>query len=94
MTSSGERRPKDFAETNELLDETRRTETKVVRLPVPLADLSRRLADRVIRAGDINGFIDVEGVRAQTVPSISTSVDCGFPPRPTITWTARSTSTS
>ena len=57
----------------------RAPETKVVRLPVPLADLARRLADRGIRAGDINGFIDVEGVRSQTVPLMSTSAACGFP---------------
>ena len=34
--------------------------TKVVRLPLPLAALAKRLEDKSLRAGDINAFIDVE----------------------------------
>ncbi|MBB3967178.1 LexA family protein [Rhizobium metallidurans] len=54
-------------------------ETKVVRLPVPLADLARRLADRGIRAGDVNAFLDVEPRLAQTVPLVGATAPCGFP---------------
>lgn len=57
----------------------RGVETKVVRLPVPLADLARRLADRGIRAGDVNAFLDVEGHLAQTVPLVGAIAACGFP---------------
>jgi DNA polymerase V len=42
--------------------------SKVVRLPVPLAVLAKRLASRTLRAGDINAFLDVAPRRAATVP--------------------------
>lgn len=54
-------------------------ETKVVRLPVPLADLARRLADRGIRAGDVNAFLDIEPRLNQTVPLVGATAPCGFP---------------
>jgi DNA polymerase V len=54
-------------------------ETRVVRLPVPVADLARRLANRGIRAGDVNAFLDVEAVRHQTVPLVGSTAPCGFP---------------
>jgi DNA polymerase V len=54
-------------------------ETKVVRLPVPLADLAKRLADRGIRAGDVNAFLDIEPVIIQTVPLVGATAPCGFP---------------
>ena len=54
-------------------------ETKVVRLPVPLADLARRLADRGIRAGDVNAFLDVDPHLVQTVPLMGATAPCGFP---------------
>lgn len=57
----------------------RGVETKVVRLPVPVADLARRLADRGIRAGDVNAFLDVEPRLAQTVPLVGATAACGFP---------------
>jgi DNA polymerase V len=49
-----------------------------VRLPVPLADLARRLAQRGIRAGDINQFLDVEPRLKQSVPLVGASASCGF----------------
>lgn len=57
----------------------RAVETRVVRLPVPVADLARRLAQRGIRAGDINGFLDVEPRLVQTVPLVGATASCGFP---------------
>lgn len=54
-------------------------ETKVVRLPVPLADLAKRLADRGIRAGDVNAFLDVDPRLVQTVPLVGATAPCGFP---------------
>ena len=54
-------------------------ETKVVRLPIPVANLARRFAAGTIRAGDINAFLDVEGVSRQTVPLMSCTASCGFP---------------
>ena len=53
--------------------------TKVVRLPLPVAALARRLAVRSLRAGDINAFLDVEARRAATVPLMATPAECGFP---------------
>jgi DNA polymerase V len=54
-------------------------ETRVVRLPVPVADLARRLATRGIRAGDVNAFLDVSGDRVQSVPLVGATAACGFP---------------
>lgn len=53
--------------------------TKVVRLPLPLAALAKRLEDKSLRAGDINAFIDVETGRSATVPLMATPAACGFP---------------
>jgi DNA polymerase V len=53
--------------------------SKVVRLPLPVAALAKRLADRSLRAGDINAFFDIEPRRAATVPLMATSAACGFP---------------
>lgn len=53
--------------------------TKVVRLPLPVASLARRLVDRSLRASDINGFLDVEARTHQTVPLVLSLVPCGFP---------------
>lgn len=57
----------------------RGTETKVVRLPVPLADLAKRLADRGIRAGDVSDFLEVVPRLVQTVPLVGGTAPCGFP---------------
>ena len=53
--------------------------TTVIRLPLPVASLARRLADRTLRAGDINAFLDVEARSAATVPLMSSPAVCGFP---------------
>src|SRR5271156_5844002 len=52
--------------------------TKVVRLPVPFADLARQFADRK-RGGDVSAFIDVEGRSALRVPMMAWSAAAGFP---------------
>ncbi len=38
--------------------------TTVVRMPLPIANLARRLAEGTLRAGDINEFLDVERARS------------------------------
>jgi DNA polymerase V len=53
--------------------------TKVVRLPLPVAVLAKRLADKTLRAGDINAFLDVEPQRAAAVPLMASPATCGFP---------------
>ncbi len=53
--------------------------SKVVRLPLPVAALAKRLAEKSLRAGDINAFFDVEPRRPATVPLMATSAACGFP---------------
>jgi DNA polymerase V len=53
--------------------------SKVVRLPLPVAALAKRLADKSLRAGDLNAFLTVDGRTAATVPLMSNSVECGFP---------------
>jgi DNA polymerase V len=54
-------------------------ETKVIRLPVRVADFARLIAARGLRAGDINGFIDLEARTKVRVPMASASVPAGFP---------------
>src|ERR1700720_1155785 len=53
--------------------------TKVVRLPLPVAALAKRLAEKSLRVGDINAFFDIEARRPGTVPLMATSAACGFP---------------
>jgi DNA polymerase V len=53
--------------------------TKVVRLPLPVATLARRLAAGSLRAGDINAFLNVEPRQAATVPLMASPAECGFP---------------
>ena len=53
--------------------------SKVVRLPLPVAALAKRLAEKSLRAGDINAFFDVEARRPATVPLMATPAECGFP---------------
>ena len=53
--------------------------TTVVRLPLPVASLAKRLAERRLRAGDINQFLDVEARTAATVPLMASQAECGFP---------------
>ena len=53
--------------------------TTVVRMPLPIANLARRLAAGTLRAGDINGVIDIDTRTSLTVPLVGASVACGFP---------------
>jgi DNA polymerase V len=53
--------------------------TKVVRPPLSVAALARRLAANSLRAGDINAFINVEAQQVATTPLTTTSAECGFP---------------
>ena len=53
--------------------------TKVVRLPLPVAALAKCLAERTLRAGNINAFLDVEARTAATVPLMASQAGCGFP---------------
>jgi DNA polymerase V len=59
--------------------ESKSPSTQVVRLPLPVATLARRLANQTLRAGDINGFLDVEARTQITVPLVGANVACGFP---------------
>jgi DNA polymerase V len=53
--------------------------SRVVRLPLPVAALAKRLADKSLRAGDINAFLDVAPQRAAAVPLMASPAACGFP---------------
>ena len=53
--------------------------SEVVRLPLPLAAIAKRMKDGSLRAGDINAFLDVSAQSAAAVPLMSTSAACGFP---------------
>jgi DNA polymerase V len=52
--------------------------TKVVRLPVPLANFARELA-AAKKSGDVAAFFSVEGRSALRVPMMAWSAACGFP---------------
>jgi DNA polymerase V len=53
--------------------------TAVIRLPLPVAALARRLSQGTLRAGDINGFLDVQPGARMTVPLAGADAKCGFP---------------
>ena len=53
--------------------------TKVVRLPVEIADLARRMAARGGSSSGIGAFLNVEARTAAEVPFVTASVACGFP---------------
>jgi DNA polymerase V len=53
--------------------------TEVVRLPLPLAVLARRLAEGTLRAGDLNAFFDVEARLQVRIPLSACEVAAGFP---------------
>jgi DNA polymerase V len=53
--------------------------TAVIRLPVPVAALARRLAQGALRAGDINEFLDVRAASHIAVPFATGPAKCGFP---------------
>lgn len=52
--------------------------TRVVRLPVPIADIARNLV-AVTKRGDVAALLEVEGRTAQHVPMMAWSAVCGFP---------------
>jgi len=52
--------------------------TRVVRLPVPLAEFARKLA-AARKTGDVAAFLDVESRTALRVPMMAWSAACGFP---------------
>ena len=51
----------------------------VIRLPLPLATIARRVKDGSLRAGDINAFLDVSPRTTATVPLVASTAACGFP---------------
>jgi hypothetical protein len=53
--------------------------TTVIRLPVPVAHVARRLQQGMLRAGDINAFLDVEASSIASVPLVGGTAACGFP---------------
>ena len=53
--------------------------TKVVRLPLPIASIAKRLADGSLRAGDLRGIFSVEARKEATVPLVMSPASCGFP---------------
>ena len=53
--------------------------TKVVRLPVPIAEVARRVAARGFRPGDVQEFLNVEARNSAAVPFATGLVSCGFP---------------
>src|SRR5689334_295793 len=53
--------------------------TAVVRLPLPLASLARRLREGTLRAGDIGWFLAVEPGEHRTIRFVEGTAACGFP---------------
>ena len=53
--------------------------SEVVRLPLQVANLARRLKQGSLRGGDINAFLDVETRTPLTVPLMNSTASCGFP---------------
>ena len=52
--------------------------SEVVRLPLPIAALARRLKGGALRAGHINEFLDVEARTKLAVPLMASTAACGF----------------
>ena len=53
--------------------------TTVVRLPVPVAALARRMAAGMPRGGDVAAFLAIEPRGTQHVPLVGSKVPAGFP---------------
>jgi DNA polymerase V len=53
--------------------------TKVVRLPLSVAELARRFARRPMRAADINAFLDIQPRTKLAIPLVGSKVPAGFP---------------
>jgi hypothetical protein len=52
-----------LAQTTKRMGQLRASLPKVVRLPLPVAALAKRLAEKSLRAGDINDFFEIEATR-------------------------------
>ena len=53
--------------------------TTVVRLPIPIASIAKRIANGTLRPGDLSAFFSVEAREHTTVPLVSSRVAAGFP---------------
>ena len=53
--------------------------TTVIRLPVGIASIARRMAQRSLRRGDISAFLDVEAHSLAAIPLAGATAPCGFP---------------
>ena len=53
--------------------------TTIVRLPIPIASIAKRVANGSLRFGDLNAFFTVEARDHTTVPLVSSQVAAGFP---------------
>ena len=53
--------------------------TKVVRLPLPVAAIAQRIAQRSLRAGDISAFFELQARAKVAVPLMTSPASCGFP---------------
>lgn len=53
--------------------------TKLVRVPVRVAEFARQLAQGRLRAGDVQAFLEVEGESRTVVPFYEATAECGFP---------------
>lgn len=53
--------------------------TTVVRLPLPVAAIARRIADHSLMPGNVRDFLDVEARTHRAVPLMTSPASCGFP---------------
>ena len=54
-------------------------QSRVVRLPLPLAEAAKRAAAGLARSGDVQALYGVQAQAAATVPLMAWHVPCGFP---------------
>ncbi len=53
--------------------------TRVIRVPLPVLNITRRLATGTLKAGDLNEFLDIEPRTTLAVPMAGATAPCGFP---------------
>lgn len=53
--------------------------TKVIRVPVRIAEFTRNLANGRLRAGDVQAILDVSAATNAAVPLFDATAECGFP---------------
>lgn len=53
--------------------------TTIVRLPIPVASIAKRVANGTLGFGDLNAFFSVEARDHTTVPLVASRVAAGFP---------------